>query len=128
MGVAFGVVLPVAGCSPGGGAVEECEETLESLSLSVDGVSGADFECHRSFGNDWEKGTVTVAATTQDELVGVMEDVLRTYAASPDLDDASGPSVYFTSEDGGLGAGPGDVGFNGTPSMAQIREHYGIEP
>lgn len=127
-GCAVLLVLPLAGCGTGGGAESACEETMESITMSVDGVSAAQFECRRSFGNSWEKGSVTVTAATEAEAVTVMEDVLRTYAASAEIDDASGPVLSFESEDGSILVGPTTVGFNGTPAMDEVREHYGIQP
>lgn len=100
----------------------------ESLSESVDGVTAADFECRRSFGDSGQSGTVTVAARTQDEAVASMEDVLRAYAASPDVDDASVLVLDVVTEDDDVTVGPGLLGFNGAPAMYEVREHYGIQP
>ncbi|MFC8923720.1 hypothetical protein [Cellulosimicrobium sp. NPDC057127] len=122
------VAATLAGCGTGAGAERSCEETLEALTLSVDWVSAAQFECRRSFGDSGEQGEVTVTATTEAEAVAVMEDVLRTYAASAELDDASGPVLVFVTEDGSVTVGPGLLGFNGTPAMSEVREHYGIQP
>ena len=126
--VVLAAAVTLAGCGLGGGAESSCEQTWESLSESVEGVTAADFECRRSFGDSGESGTVTVTASTQEQAVAVMEDALRTFAASAEVDDASGPVLVFVSEDGEITVGPGLLGFNGTPAMSEIREHYGIQP
>ncbi len=118
----------LAGCGIGAGAERDCEEMWESLSASVDGVIAVDFECRRSFGDSGESGTVTVTASTQEQAVAVMEDALRAFATSAEVDDASGPVLVFVSEDGEIRVGPGLLGFNGTPAMSEVREHYGIQP
>ncbi|WP_277211442.1 hypothetical protein [Isoptericola croceus] len=120
------LLLPLlAGC---GAAEASCEKTYEELTLSVPGVITADVTCVRRFGDEREGGTVTVDASTKQGVVAVMEDVLRAYAASPDLKHAESPYMYFTNKDGSIGTAPTDLGFNGTPSLRNIREHYGIEP
>lgn len=120
------LALPLAACATDSAA--ECEQTFTALSMSVDGVTAADFECRRSFGNPGQRGTVTLDATTRDGAATVMQDVLRTYAASPDLRDATVPVLTFTTADGAIVVGPSDVGFNGSPALSEIREHYGIAP
>jgi len=124
------LVLPLAACGTGAGAERDCEQTWEALSESVDGVTAADFECRRSFGDSRQSGTVTVRASTRDEAVALLEDVLRAYAASPDVDDASVLFLDVVTEDGSVTVGPGvlGLGYNGTPAMDEVREHYGIQP
>ncbi|WP_083259754.1 hypothetical protein [Cellulosimicrobium cellulans] len=122
------VAATLVGCGTGAGAERDCEQMWESLSESVDGVTAADFECRRSFGDSGQKGKVTVAATTQDEAVAMMEATLRAYAASPDVDDASVLNLVVATEDDSVTVGPGLLGFNGAPAMYEVREHYGIQP
>ncbi|WP_277211444.1 hypothetical protein [Isoptericola croceus] len=120
------LLLPLlAGC---GAAEASCEKTYEELTLSVPGVITADVTCVRRFGDERQGGTVTVEASTEKEAIAIMEDVLRAYAASPDLQHAEVPRFSFWSEDSTIGVGPDDLDFNGRASLRNIREHYGIEP
>jgi hypothetical protein len=120
------VVATLAAC--GSGSARGCEQALTAAATSVDGVVGAEFTCKRSFGNPSEKGSVTIAGTTETEVVAVMEGVLRAFAASADLDDASVVYVQFANNDGTISVHAGRAGFNGTPSIGDLREHYGITP
>lgn len=89
---------------------------------------GAEFTCERSFGNPRQKGSVTIAGATEAAVAAVMEDVLRAFAASAELGDASVVYVRFANEDGTISVQEGLAGFNGTPSIRELREHYGITP
>jgi ABC-type phosphate transport system substrate-binding protein len=120
------VVITLAAC--GGGSVRKCEEALTSAATSVEGVVGAEFTCKRSFGNPSQTGSVTIAGSTEAEVAAVMEEVLQAFAASPDLSDASVVYVDFANEDGSITVIEKLAGFNGTPSIRDIREHYGITP
>jgi len=99
-----------------------------SVYATVDGVVEAEFTCTRSFGNPSQDGSVTIAGTTESELVVVMEDVLRAFAASTELGDAMVVYADYANEDGTISVLPVLVGFNGTPSISVLREHYGITP
>lgn len=120
------VVATLAAC--GGGSSRACEEALTAAAMSVDGVVGAEFTCTRSFGNPSQKGSVTIAGTTESELVAVMEDVLRAFAASTELGDATVVYTRFANEDGTISVHEVLAGFNGTPSIGVLREHYGSTP
>ena len=126
IGLATVVVGVLAAC--GGGAARACEEALTAAATSVEGVVGAEFTCERSFGNPSQEGSVTIAGTTEAEVAAVMEDVLRAFAASAELGNASVVYTGFANEDGTISVLPVDVGFNGTPSIRVLREHYGITP
>lgn len=119
------VAATLAAC---GGSARACEEALTAAAMSVDGVVEAEFTCTRSFGNPSEKGSVTITGTTEPELLAVMEDVLRAFAASTDLGDAMVVYAEYANEDGTISVLPVLVGFNGTPSIRVLREHYGITP
>jgi hypothetical protein len=120
------VVGALAACGDGG--ARSCEEALTAAATSVDGVVGAEFTCERSFGNPSQEGSVTIAGTTETAVVAVMEDVLRAFAASAELGDASVVYTQFANEDGTISVHPVQAGFNGTPSIRVLREHYGITP
>lgn len=128
--VAIGLVTVVVGTltACGRGAERSCEEALTAAATSVEGVVEAEFTCERSFGNPSQKGSVTIAGTTEAAVLAVMEDVLRAFAASAELDDASVVYTGFANEDGTISVDPVDAGFNGTPSIRDLREHYGITP
>ena len=126
IGLATVVVGTLAAC--GGGAARSCEEALTAAATSVDGVVSAEFTCERSFGNPSQKGSVTIAGTTETAVAAVMEDVLRAFAASSELGDASVVYTQFTNEDGTISVIERMAGFNGTPSIGDLREHYGITP
>lgn len=119
-------VLMLAAC--GADDARSCEEALTTAARSVDGVVDAEFTCERSFGNPSQKGSVTIEGTTETAVVAVMEDVLRAFAASADLGDASVVYTRFTNEDGTISVAEPLVGFNGTPSIRDLREHYDITP
>lgn len=121
-----GLVITLAAC--GGGSARTCEEALTAAATSVEGVVEAEFTCERSFGNPSQEGSVTIAGTTEAEVVAVMEDVLRAFAASAELGDASVVYTRFANEDGTISVVEGRAGFNGTPSIRVLREHYGITP
>jgi hypothetical protein len=126
IGLVTAVVGTLAAC--GGGSARSCEEALTAAATSVDGVAGAEFTCERSFGNPSQEGSVTITGSTETEVTAVMEEVLRAFAASADLGDASVVYTRFTNEDGTISVLEGLVGFNGTPSIGDLREHYGITP
>ena len=124
-GLLVAAVLALTAC--GGDDARTCEEALTTAATSVDGVVEAEFTCERSFGNPSQKGTVTIAGTTETAVVAVMEGVLRSFAAAADLGDASVVYTTFINEDGTISVQESLVGFNGTPSIGDLREHYDIE-
>lgn len=124
--LAGAMLILLAAC--GGDDARACEETLTSAARSVDGVVEAEFTCERSFGNPSQKGSVTIEGTTEPAVLAVMEDVLRAFAASADLGDASVVYTQFANEDGTISVVEPQVGFNGTPSIRDLREHYDITP
>ena len=124
--VVVAAVLPVAACSSD--SAEECETAFKAVATSVDGVASAEWDCSDQFGGGWERGDVVIEATTEDEAVAVMEDLLRAFAASPDLVDRWSTPQEYGTEDRSIIVSPNDVGFNGPPTVRQVREHYGITP
>lgn len=124
--VVVAAVLPVSACSSG--KAERCEAAFKAVATSVEGVASAEWDCSFQFGGGWQRGDVVVEATTEDEAVAVMEDLLRAFAASPDLEDGWGTPQEYGTEDRSIRVGPNDVGFNGPPNVGEVREHYGITP
>ncbi|TWD81370.1 hypothetical protein FB561_2483 [Kribbella amoyensis] len=114
--------------SCGNGSASACEKALTTAATSVNGVVRAEFTCKRSFGNPSQKGSVTTSGTTQQAVTAVMEDVLRAFARSAELDDASVVYVDFANEPGTISVVEASVGFNGTPSIGDLRDHYDIRP
>jgi hypothetical protein len=125
--LAVGAALTVGGCaSPS--SLRNCEEAFESAALSVTGVTAAEFTCTETLGNPQQEGTVTLEAGDEDEALAILDEVLRAYASSADLDKPMVAYVDYVSEDGTIDVHPGDLGFNGSPSVYDLRRHYGIEP
>lgn len=120
-----GVVL--VGCTGDPDEIAECEELVERTALSVEGVETADFTCWRDFGNPGEQGTVSLAVETQQDADLVIEDVYRAFASEPDIDNSWVVYFEFTSKSGeafNIEA----LGFNGTPSIRDLRDRYDIHP
>lgn len=124
--VAVALVLPVSACSSGD--AEGCEAAFAAAATSVDGVASATWDCNFQFGGGWVRGDVVIEATTEDEAIAVMDEVLRAFAASPDLEDGWSTPQEYTTEDGSIIVGANDVGFNGPPNVGEVREHYDITP
>lgn len=120
-------VLAVGGCTSQT-SLHACEEAFESAALGVTGVADADFTCSESLGNPEQHGSVILAAQTEDEAKEILHEVLRAFASSDELENATVAYVDYESEDGTIEVHPADLGFNGNPSLRDIREHYGIEP
>lgn len=125
-GLAIAVASALTGCTAR--SERACEEALTAAATSVEGVAAAEFTCEESFGNPSQKGSVTISGTTEPEVTAVMEEVLRAFAMSADLDGAMVVYVDYTNEDGTIASHTSQVGFNGAPSVRKIREHYGITP
>lgn len=124
--MATALVLPVTACSSGD--AERCEEAFTTVATSVPGVASAQWDCDDSFGGGWVRGEVVVEASTEEEAVAVVDEVLRAFAASPDLEDGWSTPQEYTSEDGSIVVSSGDVGFPAVPNVGEVREHYGITP
>jgi hypothetical protein len=124
--VVVAVVLPVSACSSG--KAEKCEAAFKAAASSVEGVASARWDCNFQFGGGWVRSDIVIEATTEDEAVAVMEDLLRAFAASPDLEDGWGTPQEYGTEDRSIMVGANHVGFNGAPNVGEVREHYGITP
>jgi hypothetical protein len=120
------LVLPVSACSSD--RAEGCESAFKAVATSVEGVVSAEWDCSFQFGGGWQRGDVVIEATTEDEAVAVMDEILRAFAASPDLEDGWATPQKYVTEDGSIGVGSNDLGFNGAPNVGEVREHYGITP
>jgi hypothetical protein len=119
-------VLPVAACSSD--KAEKCETTFEAVATSVDGVASAQWDCNFQFGGGWIRSDVVLDATTEDEAVAVVDDLLRAFAASPELEDGWSTPQKYTTEDPSIIVSAGDVGFPAVPNVGEVREHYDITP
>lgn len=113
----------LTGCGPN--EDEECAAAYERAVLRVDAVVSAEFDCGGGFGAETQGGDVTITADTQDDANPVIEEVYRSLAADPELTRA--PYVNFRSDNGDVFS-IDDLGFNGAPSLDQIREKYDITP
>ncbi|MBB4912815.1 hypothetical protein [Actinophytocola algeriensis] len=102
---------------------------FRETALAVDGVASAEWDCNFQFGGGWIRSDVVLEATTEDEAVAVMEDLLRAFAASPDLEDGWSTPMEYVTEDGSIIVSVGNLdGFNGVPNVGEVREHYAITP
>jgi hypothetical protein len=127
LAVAVAVVLPVSACSSE--RADNCEVAFATVASSVDGVASAEWDCNFQFGGGWIRSDVVLEATTEDEAVAVMEDLLRAFAASPDLEDGWSTPMEYVTEDGSIIVSVGNLdGFNGVPNVGEVREHYAITP
>lgn len=75
MPVVVAAVLPVSACSSG--KAERCEAAFKAVATSVEGVASAEWDCSFQFGGGWQRGDVVVEATTEDEAVAVVDELLR---------------------------------------------------
>lgn len=123
--VLAGLVLPVSACS---GDAERCEEAFTAVTTSIDGVASAKWDCSEQFGGGWQRGDVVIEATSEREAISVMDAIMRAYAASPNLDDRWSTPQEFKTHDRSIVVGPNDLGFNGPPTLREVRAHYGITP
>lgn len=124
--VALAAVLCVPACSADGAA--RCEEAFTTVATAVDGVATAEWDCSENFGGGWQRGHVVIEASTEAEAVEVMEALLRAFAAAPDLEDGWATPQEYATGDRSIVVGANDAGFNGPPTVGQVREHYGIAP
>jgi hypothetical protein len=124
--VAAVLVLSVAACSPG--KASRCEEAFVAATASVDGVSSAEWDCNFNFGGGWIRSHVVIEADTEAEAVAVMEAVLRSMAASPDLENGWSTPQEYVNQDGTIKVGTNALAFNGVPNVGQVRARYGITP
>lgn len=124
--LAGALLLSVSAC--GTDDATRCEEAFTAAATSVPSVSSAEWDCNFGFGGGWVRGDVVVEATTKDEAVAVMEVVLQAFAAAPDLEDSWSTPQDYWNEDHSVGVGANELGFNGTPNVGEVREHYGITP
>lgn len=126
--VLAGLVLFGSACSPGGKSASDCEEAFVAAATSVPGVASAKWNCSNSFGGGWQRSDVVVRAGTEAEAVKVMEAMLKAFAKSPDILDRWSTPQEYKNEDGSIVVGANDAGFNGAPTVREVREHYGITP
>ncbi|MFD6140086.1 hypothetical protein [Promicromonospora sp. NPDC060271] len=122
---AVALLLSVSACSSG---AAECEEAFAAAATSVPGVVSAKWDCSEQFGGGWQRADVVIDATSKEEAVAVMDEVLRAIAAAPDLEDTWSTPQEYWNEDRSVGVGPNELGFNGPPNVGEVREHYGITP
>jgi hypothetical protein len=123
--VAAALVLSASACSS---SAARCEEEFTAVTTSITGVASATFDCRDQFGGGWQRGDVVVEATTEGEAIAVVDAILRAYAASPDLEDRWGTPQQYVNQDGSIIVSANDLGFNGSPNVIDVREHYGIKP
>ncbi len=124
--VASALVLSATACSPG--KASRCEEAFIAAATSVDGVTSAEWDCNFNFGGGWIRSHVVIEADTEAEAVAVMEAVLRSMAASPDLESGWSTPQEYVNQDGTIKVGANALVFNGAPKVGEVRARYGITP
>ncbi|THV29053.1 hypothetical protein [Glycomyces paridis] len=126
--------LPIAAALPlmlsacGTDLAAQCEDAFAAAAGTVEGVVSAEWDCSEQFGGGWQRAEVVVEAATEEEAVAIMEDLLRAFAAEPDLLDRWSTPQEYANEDGTIVVGTGELGFPGVPDLGEVREHYGITP
>ncbi|MGC7095165.1 hypothetical protein ACPZ19_10910 [Amycolatopsis lurida] len=119
------LVLPVSACS---GDAERCEEVFTAVTMSIDGVASATWDCSEQFGGGWQRGDVVIEAANEREAVAVIDAIMRAYAASPALEDRWSPPQEFKTHDRSIVVSAKDLGFHAPPNLREVRAHYGITP
>ena len=122
------VLVRVGGLTGCSNSDARCESLKTSTALGVTGVVSAEFSCKSSFSGSQERGSVVVNAANREQAVAVMDEVLRAFAAEVAMVPTWRAPSPFTSEDGSIVVGPGDIGFNGLPWVSDLRDHYNIHP
>lgn len=123
-----GGAIAVAVPALGGAGSRDCEAILTRTIAAVDGVLDVQVECSTQFGGGWQRQRVQLDAATQGQAHPIVEQVLRALAAEPAVEASwSTPQVYLLTDDSALSS-LAALGFNGAPSVGQVRQHYGIEP
>jgi hypothetical protein len=126
--VAAFLLLGVSACSSPE-KEERCETAFTSVTMSVDGVASAEWDCNFQFGGGWVRSDVVLEPATEEEAIAVVDAVLRALAASPDLEDSWGTPQQYTIEDSSVIVSAKDVGFtSGVPNVGEVREKWGITP
>jgi hypothetical protein len=111
-----------------GGGARDCEAILDRTIAAVEGVLDVHVECSNQFGGGWQRQQVRLNAATPSDAYPIVEQVLRALAAEASADGSwSTPQVYRLTDDSTLSS-LAELGFNGSPSIAVVREHYGIVP
>jgi hypothetical protein len=106
----------------------DCADAFGQTALAVDGVVSAEFECSDMFGGGWQRGKVVLRASTRDEAAGIVDALLRAFAAQPRLEDRWSTPQEYRNEDGSIVVGARVAGFPAVPTIREVREHYGITP
>lgn len=116
----------LVGCGGPSELDEKCAKAFERAALTVDQVLSAEYECGGSFGNPSRDGTIVLSVDTQEQATPVIEDVYKAFASEQDLDSAWGASAEFRSEGDGKSFDDLDLEFNGSPTVGDMRDRYGI--
>ncbi len=124
---AVAAVLPGSACSAD--RATACEEAFTAAAATVEGVAAAEWDCSFRFGGGWVRAKVVLAAATEDEAIAVVDELLRAFAASPDLEDGWSTPQEYATDDRSIVVSVKDLeGFGGVPNVGEVREHYGITP
>ncbi|MBE1875563.1 hypothetical protein [Myceligenerans pegani] len=120
------LVAGLAGCAPG---TERCTELYSTVIGAVDGVTSVEIDCSEQFGGGWQRVDVQLATDDPDDARAIGEAVLQAIAAEPEMDPQwATPQDYYLEDGTEATIGLRELGFNGIPTVREVREHYGIEP
>lgn len=106
----------------------DCEDAFRETALAVDGVVSAEFDCSDMFGGGWQRGTVVLRVSSRAEGERVVDALLRAFAAEPRLEPRWSTPQRYRNEDGSVVVGAPRAVFRGTPTIREVREHYGVTP
>lgn len=115
----------LSGCTSPSIFDESCPEDFTSAALTVPDVVSAEFECGGTLNDQGVDGTITLNVDTQEEANPTIERIYRAFAADSKIVDTI-PNIRFVPEHGDDWFHDSDLGFNGSPSIGDMRERYGI--
>lgn len=122
------VAVQMSGLFGTGDRARACERALTEAAGQVPGVLSAEAECNLQFGGGWQRQTVRLDAGTPEEAYPIVEQILRALAGEPAVESGwSTPQIYELTTGDTLQSLE-QLGFNGPPSVGEVRARYGIEP
>lgn len=114
----------LTGC---GGEAADCEDLFVRTISAVDGVESVDADCSMQLGGGWQRVDVHLATDDDAEASDVGEAVLLAVAEEPAMDAGwMTPRAYYLHDGTEATIGLRDMGFNGVPTVGEVRDHFGI--
>lgn len=120
------LVSGLTGC--GGSEAQRCEELFSSSIGAVAGVESVEVDCRVQLGGGWERVSVHLATSDEDEAREIGRSVLRAVAEEPEMDPQwSTPQGYFLQDGTEASIDRRELGFNGVPTVGEVREVFDIQ-